>query len=135
MTTTGGSSRKGRSLVVPATGLVIGAVLIGIEISQGARLDRAAGGVAILFAYAAALWFFQNRSDTVSALAGRPVDELWQVIHQRALAAAATIAAIVALVGFGAMEWLGRDNWQFALMAGVIGFGYIGGVIWYRWRL
>jgi hypothetical protein len=135
MTTTGGSSRKGRSLVVPATGLIIGAVLIGIELSQGARLDRAAGGIAIVFAYVAALWFFQNRSETVSVLAGRPVDELWGVIHQRAIAAAATIAAIVALVGFGAMEWLGRESWQFGLMAGVIGFGYIAGVIWYRWRL
>ena len=135
MTTTDGSSRRGRSLIVPLTGLVIGGVLIGIELSQGARLDRAVGGIAILFAYVAVLWFFQNRSDTVSALAGRPVDELWQVIHQRAMAVAATIAAIVALVGFAAMDWLGRDSWQFGLMAGVIGFGYIAGVVWYRWRL
>jgi type IV secretory pathway VirB2 component (pilin) len=134
MTMADGSPRKGRSLVVPLTGVVIGAVLIGIELSQGARWDRAAGGMVILFVYAAALWFFQSRSETVSTLAGRPVDELWQSIHQRAMAATATIAAIVALVGFGAMELLGRDNWQFALMAGVIGAGYIAGIIWYRWR-
>jgi hypothetical protein len=135
MTTTGGSSRKGRSLLAPATGLVIGAILIGIELSQGARLDRAMGGVAILFVYVAALWIFQNRSETVSALAGRPVDERWQEIHVRATATAATIGAIVALVGFGAMELAGRDNWQFALMAGVLGFGYIAGVAWNRWRM
>jgi hypothetical protein len=135
MTTTDDSPRRGRNLIVPITGLIIGGILIGIELSQGARLDRAIGGVAILFAYAAVLWFFQNRSETVSAVAGRPVDERWQVIHQRAMAAAATIAAIVALVGFGGMELLGRDNWQFALMAGVIGLGYLVGVVWYRWRL
>ncbi len=135
MTPTDGRRGKGRSVIVPLTGLAIGAILIGIELSQGARLDRAAGGVAILFVYVAALWFFQNRSETVSALAGRPVDELWQGIHQRAMGAAATIAAIVALVGFGALELLGRDNWQFALMAGVLGAGYIAATTWYRWRL
>ncbi len=135
MTMADGSPKKGRSLVAPLTGLVIGAVLIGIELSQGARLDRAAGGVAILFVYVAALWFLQNRSETVSTLAGRPVDELWRSIHERAMAAAATIAAIVALVGFGAMELLGRDNWQFGLMAAVLGAGYIAGIVWYRWRL
>jgi type IV secretory pathway VirB2 component (pilin) len=135
MTTTDGSSRKGRSLIVPIAGLIIGGVLIAIELTQGALLDRAVGGVAILLAYVAVLWFFQNRSETVSAVAGRPVDERWQVIHQRATAAAATIAAIVALVGFGGMELLGRDNWQFALMAGVLGLGYLVGVVWYRWRL
>lgn len=135
MTAPGGSPRKSRNLVVPATGVVIGAILIGIELSQGARLDRAAGGVAILFAYAGALWFFQTGSETVSTLAGQPVDERWQAINQRAGVAATTMAAIVALVGFGVMEYLGRESWQFGLMAGVIGFGYIAGVIWYRWRL
>jgi hypothetical protein len=134
MTAPGGSPRKSRNLAVPATGVVIGAILIGIELSQGARLDRAAGGVAILFAYTGALWFFQTRSETVSTLAGQPVDERWQAINQRAGVAATTIAAIVALVGFGVMEYLGRESWQFGLMAGVIGFGYIAGVIWYRWR-
>lgn len=130
-----GSPKKGRSLVVPLAGLVIGAVLIGIELSQGASLDRAAGGVAILFVYVAALWFLQSRSETVSTLAGRPVDELWQSMHERAISAAATIAAIVALVGFGAMALMGRDNWQFGLMAAVLGAGYIAGIVWYRWRL
>jgi hypothetical protein len=116
-------------------GLIIGAILIGIELSQGARLDRAAGGIAILLAYAGALWILQNRSETISTLAGRPVDERWQAINQRAVVAAGSLAAIVALVGFGAMEWMGRESWQFGLMAGVIGFGYIAAVIWYRWRL
>jgi hypothetical protein len=134
MTMADGSPKKGRSLVAPLTGLVIGAVLIGIELNQGARLDKAAGGVAILFVYVAALWFLQNRSETVSTLAGRPVDEFWRSIHERAMAAAATIAAIVALVGFGALELLGRDNWQFGLMAAVLGAGYIAGIVWYRWR-
>ena len=135
MTANGGSPRKTRNLIVPATGVVIGAILIAIELTQGARPDRAAGGIAILFAYAGALWFFQNRSETVGTLAGQPVDERWQAISQRAGVAAATIAAVVALVGFGVMEYLGRDNWQFGLMAGVIGFAYIAGVVWYRWRL
>ncbi len=135
MTTRGGSPRRVATWSSPPPESSSAPLLIGIELSQGATLDRAAGGVAILFAYTGALWFFQTRSETVSTLAGQPVDERWQAINQRAGVAATTIAAIVALVGFGVMEYLGRESWQFGLMAGVIGFGYLAGVIWYRWRL
>ncbi len=134
MTTTGGSPRR-RSVAAPLTAVVIGFVLIGLELSQGASPAPAAEGGAILFAYALALWFFQNRSDAVSVLAGRPVDELWQTINQKAMAVAATLAAMVALAGFGLMVLLGRESWQFGSMAGVLGLGYIGAIIWYKWRL
>ena len=47
--------------------------------------------------------------------------------------AAATCAAVVAVAGYIVTEFAGRDNWQFALMAVVVGLSYLAGVVWF-WR-
>ena len=49
--------------------------------------------------------------------------------------AAMGMGLIVAVLGFAVMEAMGRDNWQFALMALVLSFGYMVAIVWYRWRM
>jgi uncharacterized membrane protein YedE/YeeE len=90
--------------------------------------------VAILVAFIGAIWVLQTRSETASALAGKPVDERWQLINERAMAVATAFGLFTAVAGFAVMEALGHDNWQFAAMALVLSGGYLVGVGWYRWR-
>jgi len=130
-----GSPRRRRVLSTALVGLAIGMILIAVEVKQGAPISSAIGGSVILVVYAVALVAFQTRSETISTLAGNPVDERWGLIHARALGTAANIGAVVAIGGFVVMEAMGRDAWQFALMVCVIGLGYAGGVVWYRRRL
>ena len=77
----------------------------------------------------------RSRDETIGTLAGNPVDERSGLIHSRAMEAAATCAAVVAVAGYIVTEFAGRDNWQFALMAVVVGLSYLAGVVWFRRRL
>ena len=131
---TTGEKPRGRAYGAAISGLVIGALLIGIELAQGASVDRAIGGIVIILVYSIGIFVFQNRSETISVLAGRPVDERWAQMNTQALAVAATAAAIAALVGFALMELQGRDNWQFAVMCFVVAGSYVAALIWLRWR-
>jgi hypothetical protein len=135
MTTRSASPRRRRALSTAVVGLVLGLVLVAVELWQGAPVWSAVLGFVIVAAYVAVLVVFQARSETISTLAGNPVDERWGLIHSRAMEVAATIGAAVAVIGFVATEAVGQDNWQFAVMAVVIGLGYLGGVVWYRRRL
>lgn len=135
MTTNRVSPRRRLALAAAVTAWVIGGILIAIEYSQGAPLPSAIGGVVILVAYGAVLLIFQTRSETVRALAGDPVDERWGRIHEQSLVGAANVATVVALLGFGYCEATGRDNWQFALMAVVLGLSYMAGLVWHRGRM
>ena len=134
MTTTGGSPRFRRSVAGPIVGVILAVVLGGVAYSQGESPERVVGGVIVILAYVAVLYLFSGRSETVSTLAGRPADERWESIHQRAAATTATIGAIVALAGFGIATLLGRESWQFMVMAAALGLAYFGCFFWYRWR-
>ncbi|MGD0017945.1 MAG: DUF2178 domain-containing protein [Candidatus Limnocylindrales bacterium] len=133
--TTSTRPRRRRATAFALVGLILGALLIGLEVRQGAPVTRAAGGMAILVVFIGVIWVFQTRSETVSALAGKPVDERWQLIQERAAMAAMGMGIVVAIVGFAVMEVMGRDNWQFTLMALVLTFGYMVALVWYRWRV
>ncbi len=135
MMTTSTRPRRRRATAFALVGLILGALLIGLEVRQGAPVTRAAGGMAILVVFIGVIWVFQTRSETVSALAGKPVDERWQLIQERAAMAAMGMGIVVAIVGFAVMEVMGRDNWQFTLMALVLTFGYMVALVWYRWRV
>ena len=132
--TASGRPRRRRATAWAVVGIVLGLLLIGLEVQQGAPPARAAGGVAILVAFIGAIWILQTRSETASALAGKPVDERWQLINERAMAVATAFGLFASVAGFAVMEALGRDNWQFAAMALVLSGGYLVGVAWYRWR-
>jgi hypothetical protein len=129
------SARRRRAIATALMGFIVGGLLVAIEVWRGAPVQRAIGGFAILLAFAAVLIVFQTRSETVSTLAGDPVDERWRLIHERALAGAANVSAVVALAAFGIAEASGGDGSPFALMAIVIAVGYLVGLGWYRWRL
>ncbi len=116
-------------------GLAIGGALgLADYISSGSP-GRVATDVAIVGGYTLVLALLRSRSETASALAGLPVDERWEKINLHALATAGLIAALVSLAGFAVAEVTGHDWSGFAIVAGVIGISYVGGVIFYRWRL
>jgi hypothetical protein len=115
--------------------LAVGILLMSLMVKPGAASSEAKTAILIVIFYGVAVRVIQPHSETVSTLAGSPVDERWGLIQGRALEAAAFIGATVALVAFAATNVMGVDNWQFAFIAGAIGLGYAAGVIWYRWRL
>jgi hypothetical protein len=116
-------------------GVALGGVMGAADLAMNGSPSRAVTDLAILGGYTVVLTVFRGRSETASVLAGNPVDERWQAINLHALAAAGMIGAFVALGGFIAAEATGHDWSGFAIVAGAIGAGYIGGVFWFRWRL
>jgi hypothetical protein len=116
-------------------GLVVGGVLGAADYAANGSGGRAVTDAVIVTGYTAILAFFRSRSETAGVLAGSPVDERWQVINLRALAAAGMVAALVSLGGFAVTEAAGRDPSGFLVVAFAVGVSYIGGVIWYRSRL
>lgn len=135
MTTPKTKRPRRRALSTVAVGLLGGVLIMAAVLGQGAPIWSAVLGFAVLAGYATLLFVFQARNDTIGTLAGNPVDERWGLIHSRATELAATCAAVVAVGGYLVTEFAGRDNWQFALMAVVVGLGYLAGVIWFRRRL
>jgi hypothetical protein len=135
MTTTKAKPPRRRARSTAAAGLVGGVLIMVAVLRQGAPIWSAVLGFAILAGYAALLFIFQARNDTIGTLAGNPVDERWSLINSRAMELTATCAAVVAVGGYLVTEFAGRDNWQFALIAVVVGLSYLAGVIWYGRRL
>jgi len=119
---------------MPATGVVLG-LLIGLaELSRGAAPAMAAVSVVIVVAYAAVISLLRSRSETAGLLSGLPVDERWESIHMRAMAAAAHILAVVLVAAFVAVEFGGGDAMPYAGIAAVLAATYLGSVAWLRWR-
>jgi hypothetical protein len=116
-------------------GVVFGGVLGLADFIASGSPSRALTDVAIVGGYTLVLALFRSRSETASVLAGVPVDERWEAINLHALATAGLVAALVSLGGFVAAEVTAHDGSGFGILAAVIGVAYIGGVIWYRWRL
>lgn len=129
------SPRRRRSLATALAGLVVGVALMAVSLSQGASFGAAIAGLAIVVAVVAVLLIFQYRSETVSTLAGDPVDERWKLINERALANTTNVSAVFGLAAYGIAQLSGRESWQFALMLVVIALSYIGGVVWFRRQL
>jgi hypothetical protein len=116
-------------------GLAVGGVLGAADLVATGSSGRALTDVAIVAGYTILLALFRARSDTASVLAGAPVDERFESINLHALAGAGVVAGAVSLGGFVLAEVTGHDGSAFAILAGAVGIAYIGGVIWYRWRL
>ncbi len=113
---------------------LLGGVLSLAEIAAGSGSAVAATSFVIVVMYAFIVTSLERRSETMSALAGRPVDERWKFINEHALAFSAQIGTATALIGFTVTELQHRDSWQFATVAAVMGLSYIGGILLYRWR-
>lgn len=115
-------------------GAVLGAVMFGVQLAAGARAVDAALSFVIVLGYAVVVAVLQSRFETMRALAGRPIDERWQRIHEQALALTANVGIAVSLVGFLAAELTHRDAGPFALVAAVMGFSYLAGIVIFRSR-
>jgi hypothetical protein len=116
-------------------GFAVGGLLGAADFVANGSAGRAVTDVAIITGYTALLALLRSRSETASVLAGSPVDERWQAINLRALAATGTIAAVVSIGGFAVAQATGHDWSGFFIVALAAGISYVGGVIWYRWRL
>ncbi len=126
--------RMVRESPVFVTGLVLGVVLATADIVSGAALWHAAIAFCIVVGWAVLVTVLGPRSETFSALAGRPVDERWEHINVQASAAALGVSAIAALFAFAVAEVTHGDPLPYALIATVMGVSYLGALAWFRLR-
>jgi len=73
-------------------------------------------------------------SDVASLLSGMPRDERWDTINLRALSLAAQVLAVTLVAAFLITQFQGGDAIPYALMGGLFGLAYLGGIAWYRVR-
>jgi hypothetical protein len=114
---------------------VVGFLIAAAEAANGVTIDRAVVAFVIVLGYTVVIAALQGRSETMSALAGNPVDERWRLINDRATSFMALVGVGVSLGGYVVAEAARRDSLGFAVVAGAMGVAYLVGVGWYRWRL
>ena len=118
--------------------LVVG-VLIGLVFGAAGLLGgdppwQAAISTAIPIGYALLVTLLARRSETVSVLAGRPVDERWELMNQEAAAWALGLSAIVILAAFIVADATGGDWMPYALIGAVMAAAYVGSLAVIRLR-
>ena len=89
---------------------------------------------AVMALWGGFLLVFGGRSETVGALGGRPADERFASFSTIATAVAGTVAMLVAIVGFLWETAHGQSGNDFAIVVAAGGIGYIGALLWLRWR-
>ena len=117
-----------------AVGLVIGMIMAGGAFAGGAGAGEAALSFGIVAGYALVVTIAGRRSETASALAGRPVDERWEHIGLEACALALGVSSVAVLVGVLVAQVTGGDWKPYALIACVMGVSYLGSLVVLRAR-
>jgi hypothetical protein len=120
--------------LVPAVALVLGLLIAASQLGPSASPAQAAISFAIVAGYAIVLVALQSRSDVASLLSGMPRDERWDTINLRALSLAAQVLAVALVAAFLVTQFRGGDAMPYALMGGLFGLAYLGGIAWYRAR-
>jgi hypothetical protein len=120
--------------VVPAVGIVIGLLMAIALAGQHASPWQIALSLMFVVGYAVALQLLQRRSDVAAVLAGRPADERWTTINERALSLAAQVTAVVLVVAFLVASFAGGDALPYAWVGAVLAVSYLAGIAWYRAR-
>lgn len=123
--------RRNPVLVV---GVLIGLAMGGAEVIGGNSAWQAVVTAAFPIGYAALVAIIARRSETVSVLAGRPVDERWEHINLEATAWALGLTAIVVLGAFIAADAIGGDRTPYAFMGAVMAIAYLGSLLLLRLR-
>jgi len=118
---------------MPAFGLLLGALLF-TAAAIGGQPMLGLGMFAVMATYSAIVLAFSGRSETIGVLAGRPADERLAGFDLAATAVAGTVATLVALGGFLWQIAHGQSGNEFALVAASAGIGYLGALLWFRWR-
>ena len=123
--------RRSPVLVV---GVVAGLVIGAAELVGGGTIALAVISTAIPIGYALLVTLLARRSETASVLAGRPVDERWEVMNQEAAAWALGISAIVILAAFVVADATGGDWQPYAFTGAVMAVAYVGSLAVIRLR-
>jgi hypothetical protein len=120
--------------LVPGLSIVLG-VLIALALAgQHAAPWQIAVSVAVVLGYAVAIQLLQRRSDVAQVLVGRPADERWALINDRALSAAAQVTASLLVIAFLVATFTGGDALPYAWVGAALALAYLGGLLWYRAR-
>ena len=123
----------GRAPVL-AVGTVVAVVFGAAELAGGGSPVRAGISAAIILGWAVLVTVLGRRSETMSVLAGRPVDERWEHINLEASTYALAVSAVVVLGAFVVADATGGDWKPYALIAVVIAVSYAGSLLVLRAR-
>ena len=115
-------------------GVVIGLVIGAAELAGGGTIVRAAISTAIPIGYAVLVTLLARRSETASVLAGRPVDERWELMNQEAAAWALGLSAVVIIAAFIVADATGGDWLPYAFVGAVMAVAYVGSLAVIRLR-
>ena len=115
--------RRSPVLVV---GIVVGLVIGVAELAGGGTVGWAAVSAAIPIGYAVLVTFLARRSEAAGVLAGRPVDERWELMNQAAAAWALGLSAIVVIAAFVVADATGGDWLPYAFVGAVMAATYVG---------
>jgi hypothetical protein len=96
------------------------------ELAGGGSIGWAVVSAAIPIGYAVLVTLLARRSETAGVLAGRPVDERWEVMNQEAAAWALGLSAIVVIAAFIVANASGGDWLPYAFVGAVMAATYIG---------
>jgi hypothetical protein len=118
---------------MPALGLFLGVLLLAAS-TTGGQPVLGLGMFAVMAIYSAILVVFGGRSETIAVLGGRPADERLASFNILATAVAGTVAIVVAIAGFLWSIAHGQSGNDFAVVAAAAGIGYLGAIVWFRWR-
>ena len=119
---------------VLVSGAVIGAAFGVAELAGGASPVRAGVSVGVILTWSIVVTVLGRRSETMSVLAGRPVDERWEHINVEASAYALAASAVVVLGAFVVADATGGDWQPYALVAVVMAVSYLGSLLILRAR-
>lgn len=123
----------GKSPVL-AFGTLIAVVFAAAELAGGGSALRAGVSAAVILAWAVLVTILGRRSETMSVLAGRPVDERWEHINLEASAYALGVTGLVSLGAFVIADASGGDWQPYAFIASVIAVSYLGSLVVVRAR-
>jgi hypothetical protein len=123
-----------RSAPVLVTGTLIAAAFGIAELAGGGSAFRAGVSVAIILVWSILVTVLGRRSETMSVLAGRPVDERWEHINVEACAYALAASAIVVLAAFVIADASGGDWQPYGFMGVVMAVSYLGSLLVLRAR-
>ena len=118
----------------PITGVLLAVMIGAVEYQRTGSAVEGLVAFLIVAGYALLVLVLQSRSETASLLAGRPVDERWSSINDRALARAANVMAVFLAAAFVVVEVTGGDAMPYAWSALVLVVAYVTATLWYRWR-
>ena len=116
------------------TSLVVALVIATSEAVAGGSLGRIVLAGAIPIGYGLVVTIVGRRSETVSVLAGRPVDERWQHINLEASTWAFGVSAIVVLAAFVMAQATGGEWLPYAFIGAVMALAYVGSLVLIRFR-